>query len=58
MYIHGYHLLIFDRQLEQHNGQLSQRAKEKEFTALTESEVKAIEKNFRSIMIHRGRSTE
>lgn len=37
--------------LEQNNGTLSKRAKEKEFAALTNNEVKEIEKQFREIML-------
>jgi hypothetical protein len=40
------------RFLEQNNGKLSQRARKKEFHALTESEVKAIEQFFDDIFGH------
>lgn len=39
------------RFLEQNNGKLSKRAKEKEFEALNEQEVKAIEGHYKSIML-------
>jgi len=37
------------RFLEQNNGKLSKRAKEKEFTRLKKGEVKTIEKQFQNI---------
>jgi len=40
------------RFLEQNNGKLSKRAREKEFAALTDQEVKAIEDNYTSIMVN------
>jgi hypothetical protein len=39
------------RFLEQNNGKLSKRAKEKEFSALKETEVKAIEEHYQDIML-------
>jgi len=42
------------RFLEQNNGRLSNRAKEKEFKALTEKEVKDIEEQFQSILFSEG----
>lgn len=39
------------RFLEQNNGTLSKRAREKEFAALTDREMKAIKENYKNIMV-------
>jgi len=39
------------RFLEQNNGILSKRAREKEFTALTDQEIKVIEENYKNLMV-------
>ena len=39
------------RFLEQNNGRLSKRAREKEFAALTDQEINAIEENYKNIMV-------